>query len=62
MEKVKMLEEIVGKLVNVWTINGSYKGTVENVECDWIKIVSGGKKKTEYILKIDMITSITVLY
>lgn len=61
MEQVKMLNELIGKTVNIWTINQSFKGVVEDVEGDWIKIVAETKKRTEYILKTDMIASITVL-
>lgn len=61
MEKVAMLEDIIGKTVNVWTINQSFRGVVDGVEGEWIKIVAETKKHTEYILKTDMITSITVL-
>lgn len=60
MEKVGMLQELIGKTVNVWTINQSCKGVVDSVEGEWIKIVAETKKRTEYILKTDMITSITV--
>jgi len=61
MEQVQMLEELVGKTIDVWTINANFKGIVESVEGEWIKMVSDTKKKNEYILKTDMITSITVL-
>ncbi len=60
MESVKLLQEIVDKTVTVWTINQMFKGKVVEVEGDWLKIVTDNKKQTTYLLKADMITSITV--
>lgn len=61
MEKVQMLEDLIGKKIDVWTINANYTGIVDSIEGEWIKIISDTKRHDQYILKVDMITSITVL-
>ncbi|MEG1519561.1 MAG: hypothetical protein RR458_01115 [Clostridia bacterium] len=61
MESAKMLEETLNKKVSVWTLNSNFTGTVVAVDGDWIKILANSKKKMEFILKTDMITSITVM-
>lgn len=60
MDSAKLLQETLNKKVAVWTLNSSFTGTVVEVDGEWIKILSGGKKKMEVILKTDMITSITI--
>jgi len=52
------IKNLIGKTVKLKTLNASYKGKIDEVEDEWVKIVD--KDGGEFFVREDMIMAISV--
>ena len=58
---IPFISDLIGREVKVITVGKSYKGKIDELQGDWVKIVSESKKGlNEFFVKEDMITGIIV--